>query len=862
MPGIPARMPVKAPMPKPAAPAQHAPAPSAAPTTPQQPSYFQQFAEGQLAAQGMGGMPANDNAQPMPANDNAQPQMPQRMPQQQFQQGQYQQPQQQAAPHEPGKPPEPEEMNPQQIEWEIETLEGQRVGLEGDQQTGVEGRKQQLEKHIKEKSAEVEKKQAEIDDKKVSIIRVALAYMISLILDIANVIGWATGAEAANTASVAGAGVEIAIDLAITMILFPLILPGYKKGWAFLDMIPFLDILPWYVISVFSTRRAQKKEIKDIEDSQLKPLKDELKNFKEEIGNVENQLSQIKSREKKLQGIAEEQAEQGTQGGGGGQARAPSIASKIGKGWIGARAFSGAEGAGETVLKKGFNAVTVILFIAAFAYGMTYAMPHAIASYQSGAGEQSALVAAEKTKGGLAAFTDELSRSWRKNTQIASGEYLEGQTDQTVKEFVGLQYKPPLLPNPKKTTLGEPTEMAVRLHGFGNKQQMTATTVCQLKDRDILESSTTAGTTKVDLRPGTEQTLTPGRVENQISFTEDITCYPVFSACGNYKVTFTTQADGLRTDAYLKNSFIQKKVLRDRLEAYAKEKQINLDDEGEVSSAIRSIWPELADSVSMSDKGPVKLVLLTEKTPLIGIDDKSNLKLKVGVQNEIDGWLLKIDSVTVLIPEGFIVSQGAGTAGQSFCPGWIQNGRTLTLSPEYLATTKATLNQVDRGLQKVFPSCHITLDPSSTAFMVENEPTPATFTASIVYSYIIQQKNDIEVLQADGTKCQKKKETSGGGAATTGGTGGTGTTPTTSPTTTPTSTNIPTTNPTNTPTNTETTPTQQPTQPSDNCATQQPGFTCKDIAADCPTADGTCVSGKGCYKGLCPGAATIVCCPA
>lgn len=45
------------------------------------------------------------------------------------------------------------------------------------------------------------------------------------------------------------------------------------------------------------------------------------------------------------------------------------------------------------------------------------------------------------------------------------------------------------------------------------------------------------------------------------------------------------------------------------------------------------------------------------------------------------------------------------------------------------------------------------------------------------------------------------------------------------------------------------------------CTNAHPGFSCKDISSSCPDASLDCLSSIGCFKGLCPGAATIVCCP-
>ncbi|MBI5398853.1 hypothetical protein HZB03_05305 [Candidatus Woesearchaeota archaeon] len=642
-------------------------------------------------------------------------------------------------------------MSPEQIEWELQTLEDKRRSFEGDEQTGETGRKEQLEKHLDAKKDEISKKQDEINQRKISFIRVIIGYLFALGIDAWGVIGWATGIEEAITASVVGAAIEAAIDLIINLFIFPLIMgPKYQKGLAFLDMVPGLDILPWYTFAIYKTRKIQKQEVREVEDAQLKPLTEQFDSFKEELDNTEKELAKVKERESKLQGIAEAQPAQAA-------GRRMTIRAGAGKGLIASRAMSRGGSTFGKIMTGGVNIITIILFIAAFGYGMTYAVPKALAAYQSGEAKQSAIVSAEKGKEGFAGIAQEFKRSWQRNTQIATGEYIQGDVDKTVKEFVGIQYKPPLLPNPKKILQGEPAEFSTRLHGFGNKHPMTASTTCSLKDRELFSTTTTAGQTKIDRDPGEPQTVTPEQVKDQLSFTEDITCYPKITSCGNYRITYSTQVDSMRTDAFLQNNFIQKKVLRDRLEAYAREKQLSLDDEGEVSSAIRSIWPELGNSISLSDKGPVKLLLLTEKLPLIGIDENTNIKLKVGVENTIDGWIKKIDTVSITIPEGFRISSGESASGQSLCPGWVQSGRTVSLSQQYLQTIQESLTGIDKTLQKVFPSCHITLDTSSMAFVVENEPTPATFTASIIYSYVIQERNDLEVLYQNGTRCEKKK---------------------------------------------------------------------------------------------------------
>ncbi|MBI5398854.1 hypothetical protein HZB03_05310 [Candidatus Woesearchaeota archaeon] len=47
----------------------------------------------------------------------------------------------------------------------------------------------------------------------------------------------------------------------------------------------------------------------------------------------------------------------------------------------------------------------------------------------------------------------------------------------------------------------------------------------------------------------------------------------------------------------------------------------------------------------------------------------------------------------------------------------------------------------------------------------------------------------------------------------------------------------------------------------DKCSKSYAGYSCKDISASCPDASVECLQNLGCVKGICPGPATIVCCP-
>ncbi len=45
------------------------------------------------------------------------------------------------------------------------------------------------------------------------------------------------------------------------------------------------------------------------------------------------------------------------------------------------------------------------------------------------------------------------------------------------------------------------------------------------------------------------------------------------------------------------------------------------------------------------------------------------------------------------------------------------------------------------------------------------------------------------------------------------------------------------------------------------CSSTFEGYSCKDVSAECPTGDASCIEGLGCKVGYCPGGKTNVCCP-
>jgi len=408
-----------------------------------------------------------------------------------------------------------------------------------------------------------------------------------------------------------------------------------------------------------------------------------------------------------------------------------------------------------------FLVIGIVLLIGSL-YGIaTRTAPHALAAYQSGAigeaGEETKIA----SKKGVSGVIEDFSISWQRQMAMATGQNIEGDVDQQVKEDVGLEILPPYLPNPTKLNLDEARtlEIGARVKGFDPKTPITATTVCHMQTRDQAYSWT-GGTRKVNLNPGDLQRLRPETIEGH-AFDRDITCYPRVSECGHYIVTISSQADHLRTDAQMQNYIIDKEILRQRLRSYAESKDTELRSEGQVNSAINEIYKgQVGNFKSVSQKGAIKVVMATQPLALIGVsnrppDDVTELTFRMGVENMMNGWIRTLNRVEVTIPGYF-------RPVQEFCASWQLEGNKLILKNDYLSTVN--LYDTTRGMQKIFPSCHLV--PSGEYALTE--PTEATFLALVDYNYIVQSEYPTEIRTAQGEICRESGST-GGGAGGSGG---------------------------------------------------------------------------------------------
>jgi hypothetical protein len=411
----------------------------------------------------------------------------------------------------------------------------------------------------------------------------------------------------------------------------------------------------------------------------------------------------------------------------------------------------------------------VLLFVGA-AYGLTTrTVPFIIGAWRAGNIEDTAGEIGSLGKGAGIGVTTDFRTSFNQYMASATGERIEGDVDQQVKEEVGIEILPPYLPNPKRLNINElrGLEFGARVKGFDPKNVMNIAAVCHTQTRSQAQDFSRAWSESgkgPNTNPGTEERIRPTSFSGN-NFDRDVTCFPEISGCDHYITTISAQADHLRTDAQMQNYIIDKEVMRQRLENYAKSYSKEIKSQSQLDSAVNEIYKgQLGSYKSVSDKAAIKVVMATQPVALIGVDQETELVLKAGVENMMAGWIRDINRFEITMPEYF-------SPMTDYCEAWEKDGNKLRLRSDYLNTS--SIRQTAKGEQKVFPSCRLV--PSGDYALTE--PTEATFLASVDYNYLVQEEYELEVRNEDGTSCNAR--TSSGGGSSSGGTSGTAKAPST-----------------------------------------------------------------------------------
>jgi len=411
--------------------------------------------------------------------------------------------------------------------------------------------------------------------------------------------------------------------------------------------------------------------------------------------------------------------------------------------WIGKAAANNQGTWTEVILVT----LLILCLLAATYFFVTNTSAYAMQAYQGYvSGEGGGLnQTVGKGKEGISTVISKAYADFLKQKQIATGERVEGETDKTVKEPIGLSILPPYLPNPKTVRENDiqKVEIGARIKGFTPKNPVNVYVYCGMQS--------VASQKNITMQPGfvddygERQTVDPANgFVGDLSFEQEATCYPVLPGCGQYYVILRAEAQNLRTDAQMQNYVIDKTVYRTKLTNYAKEKGIVLESESQISSAIQNeiFKGQLTGYKSLSDNGAIKVIMETAKIPLIPVDSTTDFTFKIGIENTMNGWITKVNRLEVTLPDLFDIKSGG-------CDAWTQEGKTIKLSTDYL--DKLNFKGLPKGQQWVSPSCKLT---PSYGYDI-TEPTQATYLALVDYNYVVQEKYQIAVKNATGGDCQK-----------------------------------------------------------------------------------------------------------
>jgi chemotaxis protein histidine kinase CheA len=403
------------------------------------------------------------------------------------------------------------------------------------------------------------------------------------------------------------------------------------------------------------------------------------------------------------------------------------------------------------------NLLVVLLAIALFAAGVfmfiSATLPHLVAAWESGSLMETAEEAEAAGKTGILKLAEDFKTSFDKQMSMATGQYIQGEVDPQQKDDIGIKILDPWVQSITDIREGEPAEVRARVVGFSPVNPIQVAASCHMQTKkeatDISREKISRAGKGPNIDPGEQQPVIPESFGGH-TFDKSITCALGIEACGDYVATISAQADNIKSGARMSNYIMDAEALETYVKEYALEQDTQLVSAEQISSAIGAVaksqgW-QVGDYRSFSDKGAVKVVMVTQPTQLVGVGQYTDLPLRVGVENMMDGWITEINTVEVIVEPDLAEFEPV----EGFCKLWKKEGNKLILDATYLKETE--FRDVAKGKQKIFPSCF--LKPLSSF----EEPQELFFRANIDYNYILQKEHNIKVKTKTGEKCEQKEE--------------------------------------------------------------------------------------------------------
>lgn len=373
----------------------------------------------------------------------------------------------------------------------------------------------------------------------------------------------------------------------------------------------------------------------------------------------------------------------------------------------------------------------IIIFLTIVAAGLVLT-----AWYKAGVlGEKAAKARLAFSEAGIVQL---VSGSYKRLFMEATGEYYHGDVEQT-KEFVGIKLLDPFVQNKLDYDLDEKdyAEVGARLIAFNSRKEITKISLTCNAENDPWK-------------------MVPEKVENTRYALQDLTCLgpgnnPKFKL---NTLTITATAENFRTDTRLVNNFIEAGVLDQKVEAYAKSTNTYIRDHGDYVAALQKIFPQVNDRYySVSDSGPIKLILVTDDAPVVGIGLGKNIKVTIAIENMAEGKVVNIKSLKITLPEGLTVKDNAGSqtckAFKTFKQENEKNERVeRVIAMKDDVAKRLNVSAVNQGFQMAIASCILEVkDINSLKKLLDfpASPNPREFNAELTYDYSVDKKYVIKL---------------------------------------------------------------------------------------------------------------------
>ena len=310
---------------------------------------------------------------------------------------------------------------------------------------------------------------------------------------------------------------------------------------------------------------------------------------------------------------------------------------------------------------------------------------------------------------------------------------IRGEVDQDIREFVKVKLEAPSL-RQSRFLLSEQVEISASLEVDAPEEvpSITIENECRFE----------RGTQIIPAE------VRPQRISNIRTISEEIVCFKaasdivdqrIVAANPTYVGIISSRISGITTKGKITNLFMNKQTLDNELTGYARDRNMinaNRNDlmktNPKYEASVRATYPS-GRVESRSSPGLAIPILSTSDQLIIGLDNERNeILLKAGIQNQEDGKIISIQSFSITLPEGFNVKEGECV---KFTEIKTQQGNSrLALKQTGIQELNSRLNEIDKSEGTIVGNCRL-LVTNQALLTTTSSPEPKNFIAEVIYDY-------------------------------------------------------------------------------------------------------------------------------